>query len=87
MTICFYSAVDAHVGKTIFDTLIGPGGCLRGKTRILVTHGINFLPQVDRIVVMKEGRISESGNYRELLLKKVGIITAASLWPRRPTLV
>ena len=67
----FFSAVDAHVGKHIFENLIGPSGKLRGKTRILVTHGISFLPQVDRIVVMKDGRISESGTYRELLLKKV----------------
>lgn len=37
------------------------------KTRILVTHGISFLPQVDNIVVMVEGRVSEMGSYQELL--------------------
>ncbi|KAK0156266.1 Canalicular multispecific organic anion transporter 2 [Merluccius polli] len=61
------SAVDAHVAKHIFDNLIGPGGALKGKTRILVTHGISFLPQVDNIVVMVEGRVSEMGSYQELL--------------------
>ncbi|XP_074518633.1 ATP-binding cassette sub-family C member 3 isoform X2 [Halichoeres trimaculatus] len=61
------SAVDAHVAKHIFDNLIGPEGVLKGKTRILVTHGISFLPQVDNIVVMVEGRVSEMGSYQELL--------------------
>uniref|UniRef100_A0A087YLJ4 ATP-binding cassette, sub-family C (CFTR/MRP), member 3 n=1 Tax=Poecilia formosa TaxID=48698 RepID=A0A087YLJ4_POEFO len=61
------SAVDAHVSKHIFDNLIGPEGMLKGKTRVLVTHGISFLPQVDNIVVMVEGRVSEMGSYQELL--------------------
>ncbi|XP_037610530.1 canalicular multispecific organic anion transporter 2 isoform X6 [Sebastes umbrosus] len=61
------SAVDAHVAKHIFDNLIGPEGALKGKTRVLVTHGISFLPQVDNIMVMVEGRVSEMGSYQELL--------------------
>jgi ABC-type multidrug transport system fused ATPase/permease subunit len=61
------SAVDSHVGKHIFTNVIGPTGLLKNKTRILVTHGVKFLPNVDRIVVMKDGQISESGTYRELL--------------------
>ncbi|XP_056627065.1 ATP-binding cassette sub-family C member 3 isoform X2 [Triplophysa dalaica] len=61
------SAVDAHVAKHIFDHVIGPEGVLQGKTRILVTHGITFLPQVDNILVMVEGRMTEMGSYQELL--------------------
>uniref|UniRef100_A0A3Q4MRH7 ABC-type glutathione-S-conjugate transporter n=1 Tax=Neolamprologus brichardi TaxID=32507 RepID=A0A3Q4MRH7_NEOBR len=61
------SAVDAHVSKHIFDNLIGPEGALKGKTRILVTHGISFLPQVDNIMVMVDGRVSEMGSYQDLL--------------------
>ncbi|XP_043571121.1 ATP-binding cassette sub-family C member 3 isoform X3 [Chiloscyllium plagiosum] len=60
------SAVDAHVAKHIFDKVIGPEGVLKGKTRVLVTHGISFLPQVDQIVVLVNGRISEMGSYQEL---------------------
>ncbi|XP_060620764.2 ATP-binding cassette sub-family C member 3 isoform X1 [Anolis sagrei] len=62
-----FSAVDSHVAKHIFDKVIGPEGALKGKTRILVTHGINFLPQVDHIVVVVDGMISEMGSYQELL--------------------
>jgi len=65
------SAVDAHVGKHIFEKVIGPKGVLKRKTRVLVTHGIAYLPQMDNIVVMKDGEISEMGTYRELLERKV----------------
>ena len=64
------SAVDAHVGKHMFDKVFGPQGLLRHKTRVLVTHGVSYLPQMDNIIVMKEGRITESGSYRELLDRK-----------------
>lgn len=37
---------------------------------MLVTHGISFLPQMDRILVMVDGKISESGTYKELLEQK-----------------
>ncbi|KRF85630.1 multidrug resistance-associated protein 1 isoform X15 [Drosophila virilis] len=61
------SAVDSHVGKHIFEEVIGPKGMLAKKTRVLVTHGITFLPQTDKIYVMKMGEISENGTYAELL--------------------
>eukprot|EP00102_Acyrthosiphon_pisum_P020987 XP_016658197.1 PREDICTED: multidrug resistance-associated protein 1 isoform X4 [Acyrthosiphon pisum] len=64
------SAVDSHVGKHIFEHVIGPTGLLRKKTRILVTHSITYLREVDLIVVMKDGQVSESGTYKELLDKK-----------------
>ncbi|XP_025062211.1 multidrug resistance-associated protein 1 isoform X6 [Alligator sinensis] len=61
------SAVDAHVGKHIFEKVIGPKGILKNKTRVLVTHGVNYLPQMDTIIVMVDGEISEMGSYQELL--------------------
>ncbi|KAI1286896.1 ATP-binding cassette sub-family C member 3 [Halotydeus destructor] len=64
------SAVDSHVGKHIFDQVIGPRGMLRNTTRIFVTHKVALLPHVDEIVVMKDGRISEHGSYLELLQRK-----------------
>uniref|UniRef100_A0A2K5RIG8 Multidrug resistance-associated protein 1 n=1 Tax=Cebus imitator TaxID=2715852 RepID=A0A2K5RIG8_CEBIM len=63
------SAVDAHVGKHIFENVIGPKGMLKNKTRILVTHGVSYLPQVDIIIVMSGGKISEMGSYQELLAR------------------
>ncbi|XP_053839225.1 ATP-binding cassette sub-family C member 2 [Vidua macroura] len=64
------SAVDAHVGKYLFEHVLGPKGLLRKKTRILVTHSISFLPQVDNIVVLAAGAVSEHGSYSTLLANK-----------------
>uniref|UniRef100_A0A663N7B8 ABC-type glutathione-S-conjugate transporter n=1 Tax=Athene cunicularia TaxID=194338 RepID=A0A663N7B8_ATHCN len=61
------SAVDAHVGQHIFEHVLGPNGLLKDKTRVLVTHTINILPQVDNIVFLVDGMISEVGSYQELL--------------------
>ncbi|XP_032672071.1 multidrug resistance-associated protein 1 isoform X3 [Odontomachus brunneus] len=64
------SAVDSHVGKHIFENVIGPSGLLKKKTRVLVTHGITYLPEVDNIIVLKDGEITEVGTYKQLLEKK-----------------
>uniref|UniRef100_A0A8B9MWC4 ABC-type glutathione-S-conjugate transporter n=1 Tax=Accipiter nisus TaxID=211598 RepID=A0A8B9MWC4_9AVES len=61
------SAVDAHVGQHIFEHVLGPNGLLKDKTRVLVTHTINILPQVDNVVFLVDGTISEIGSYQELL--------------------
>uniref|UniRef100_A0A8D0F2B5 Canalicular multispecific organic anion transporter 1 n=1 Tax=Strix occidentalis caurina TaxID=311401 RepID=A0A8D0F2B5_STROC len=64
------SAVDAHVGKYLFKHVLGPKGLLQKKTRILVTHSISFLPQVDNIVVLVAGAVSEHGSYSTLLANR-----------------
>jgi hypothetical protein len=44
------SAVDAHVGRHLFDDCI----CdfLHGKTRLLVTHQLQYLKAADNIVIL-----------------------------------
>uniref|UniRef100_A0A8C4ETT2 Canalicular multispecific organic anion transporter 1 n=1 Tax=Dicentrarchus labrax TaxID=13489 RepID=A0A8C4ETT2_DICLA len=64
------SAVDSHVGKHLFEKVIGPNGILKNKTRILVTHGVSFLPYVDEIVVLVDGVVSEVGSYSSLRASK-----------------
>ncbi|KAF9348068.1 Multidrug resistance-associated protein 1 [Mortierella sp. NVP85] len=66
------SAVDAHVDQHLWKHLIGPEGYLRGKTRLIVTHGTHHLKSVDQIVVVKDYTISEAGGYRELMAAKNG---------------
>ncbi|EEC13294.1 multidrug resistance protein, putative [Ixodes scapularis] len=60
------SAVDAHVGAALFKDLIGPRGMLKDTTRILVTHNLSVLSEVDYILVMQEGSIVESGSFEDL---------------------
>lgn len=40
------------------------------QTRILVTHGVSFLPYVDEIVVLVDGVVSEVGSYKSLRANK-----------------
>jgi ABC-type proline/glycine betaine transport system ATPase subunit len=61
------SAVDAHVGKHMFENVIGPNGMLKDKTRLLVTHGISFLHLMDWVIVLGDGKIREEGTYEDLM--------------------
>ncbi|XP_050673788.1 multidrug resistance-associated protein 1 isoform X2 [Leptidea sinapis] len=64
------SAVDSHVGKHIFEKVIGPNGLLKDKTRVWVTHNVSYLAQCDLVMVLRDGEISEVGTYQQLLEKK-----------------
>ncbi|XP_047732365.1 multidrug resistance-associated protein 1-like isoform X8 [Prionailurus viverrinus] len=64
-----FSAVDVHIGKQLFEKVIGSSGILKNKTRVLVTHNLTLLPQMDLIVVMESGRVAQMGTYQELLSK------------------
>ncbi|KAL5716112.1 Canalicular multispecific organic anion transporter 1 [Ranunculus cassubicifolius] len=58
------SALDAHVGRQVFDKCIKEE--LQGKTRVLVTNQLHFLPQVDRILLVHDGMVKEEGTFEEL---------------------
>ncbi|KAJ3217893.1 Multidrug resistance-associated protein 1, partial [Dinochytrium kinnereticum] len=60
------AAVDAHVGKHIFENAIS-GPLIQGRTVVLVTHQLHFLPNVDRICYLEGGTILESGTFSTLL--------------------
>ncbi|KAJ3389560.1 Multidrug resistance-associated protein 1 [Lobulomyces angularis] len=64
-TSLIVNGFKAHVGKDLFENCIVKE--LAGKTRILVTHQLHFLPQVDYVIVMDRGEIREQGTYMELL--------------------
>ena len=58
------SALDAHVGRNIINNVL----CdyLINKTRILVTHAIQYCDRADRIVYMKDGKIEWEGDFQSL---------------------
>uniref|UniRef100_A0A0R0EYZ8 ABC-type xenobiotic transporter n=1 Tax=Glycine max TaxID=3847 RepID=A0A0R0EYZ8_SOYBN len=59
-----FSALDAHTGSHLFKCLLG---LLKSKTVIYITHQVEFLSDADLIVVMREGRITQSGKYNDIL--------------------
>jgi len=58
------SAVDTHVARKLMDECIL--GELKEKTRLLVTHQIQYLSLADRIVVMDGGKIVAQGKLEEV---------------------
>lgn len=58
------SAVDGDVGHTIFYECIKK--FLKDKTVILVTHQLQYLHNIDEIVVISNGKIEASGTFKEL---------------------
>lgn len=59
------SAVDAHVGRHIFDNAIL--GLLRDKCRILATHQLWVLNRCDRIIWMDQGKIQAFDTFDNLM--------------------
>jgi ABC-type multidrug transport system fused ATPase/permease subunit len=58
------SALDANVKKNVFKHVLK--GQMADKTRILVTHAVEYLYYVDRIIIMEGGRVKTSGAFEEL---------------------
>jgi len=71
------SALDSEVEAQIQDTLYG---MMEGKTVIAIAHRLSTIAQMDRIVVMDDGRIVEEGTHAQLLAKK-GLY--ARFWARQ----
>lgn len=63
------SAVDTHVGKHLFNDCIT--SYLANKTRILVTHQLQYLRDADHIVIINDGAIEVQGSFQELLGSQV----------------
>ncbi|XP_049887227.1 ATP-binding cassette sub-family C member 4-like isoform X2 [Pectinophora gossypiella] len=58
------SAVDSHVGRHLFESCLC--GYLRNTTRVLVTHQLQFLRDVDQIIILKNGTIAAAGDFETL---------------------
>ena len=58
------------MGESVFNNVILDSSS--GATRILVTHALHFLPKVDHIYFMVDGRIAEDGTFDELMTNREG---------------
>lgn len=59
------SAVDAHVGKHIFEECIKKA--LQGKSIILITHQLQYLEFCDSVLLLDNGEVAESGHHQDLM--------------------
>ncbi|XP_041931073.1 ATP-binding cassette sub-family C member 12-like isoform X1 [Alosa sapidissima] len=59
------SAVDAHVGKHIFEECVKKA--LKGKSVILVTHQLQYLEFCDDVMLLENGEIKEAGTHTSLM--------------------
>jgi ATP-binding cassette subfamily B protein len=58
------SALDARSEAEVFEQF---RQLIQGKTAILISHRLSTVKMVDRIFVLENGRIVESGSHEELL--------------------
>ncbi|GIY99532.1 multidrug resistance-associated protein 1 [Caerostris extrusa] len=58
--------LESSLAEFLYHRVIGRSGLLKLKTRIFTTTQEEFLPLVDFILVMKDGRIIEQGTYTQL---------------------
>ncbi|XP_046623147.1 ATP-binding cassette subfamily C member 4-like isoform X4 [Neodiprion virginianus] len=66
------SAVDTRVGRQLFEECII--SFLKGKTRILVTHQLQYLRQADSVIVLDHGAVKYQGSYEELVHSSIHLL-------------
>lgn len=71
------SALDSEAEAQIQDALYG---VMQGKTVIAIAHRLSTIAQMDRIILLEEGRIAEEGTHADLLARN-GLY--ARFWARQ----
>jgi ATP-binding cassette, subfamily B, bacterial MsbA len=61
------SSLDSESEKLIQEAMID---VMKGRTTFVIAHRLSTIIEADKILVIQDGEIKESGNHRELLVKR-----------------
>ncbi|MCC7004867.1 ATP-binding cassette domain-containing protein, partial [Candidatus Nomurabacteria bacterium] len=64
------SSLDSNSETLIQDAL---DKLMAGKTTIVIAHRLSTIRKMNRIIVLKDGKIVEEGSHRSLIAKKTGL--------------
>ena len=64
------SSLDSHSELLIQDAL---GKLMEGKTTIVIAHRLSTIMSMDRIIVLREGKIEETGTHQGLLVNPASL--------------
>ena len=61
------SSVDTRTEKNIQDAMVA---LMKNRTSLIIAHRLSTIRDADKIVVMDQGRVVETGSHDELLAKQ-----------------
>ena len=68
------SAVDPSVAASLMHDCIC--GFLRNKTRVMVTHRLQFLSRVDKVLYLESGRVQFFGDFSSFITANFSFATS-----------
>ncbi|MCP4847076.1 MAG: ATP-binding cassette domain-containing protein [Verrucomicrobiaceae bacterium] len=64
------SSLDSESEQAVQEAL---DGLMKGRTSIIIAHRLSTIREADRILVLRDGQIVESGTHEELSIKEGGV--------------
>ena len=70
------SALDAESESEIQKTLEELRGIV---TVVIIAHRLNTIQHADKVILLEEGRVQDSGTFKELLVRNLSVEKAVEL--------
>ena len=70
------SSLDSESEALVQDAL---NNLMKGRTSFVIAHRLSTIRNADKIIVLENGKVKESGTHRELLSLQDGLYKSLSL--------